>query len=417
MPTTDKLTLMTTRQTKIAALVVLFLSVATGPSPLFALGLALPDQDAFATARGNAFVATANDPAAVFYNPAGISQLDGFNVSLGSYGVVLADRYTGPAGSVNSQTIWSAVPQVFSTFSLTNCHLTFGLGAYSPYGLRMEWPAKAPFIADGETGQVTYSTLAGVISWQILPSLSIAAGPTLNYSETDLKEYVTLPAPPVSFVNHFRGRATDAGYMAGLLFHPVDQHFFGLTYRSATEMNYNGHATVPLAVVNTAASADFHFPATLAGGYSYRPDERWNFEGDVNWTDWSALKSVPLVASHPLPAIDTLNFNWSPSWMLDLGVTRYLGHDWRLSGGYMYSMNSVPDAHFNPLVPDSDRHIFSLGVGKNCGHFSWDAAYQLGWGPSRSVGGDTTPALAPGAPDGKYQFLSHALTINFGYHF
>jgi long-chain fatty acid transport protein len=120
------------------------------------------------------------------------------------------------------------------------------------------------------------------------------------------------------------------------------------------------------------------------------------------------------VASPPLPAADTLAFNWKPSWMLDFGVTRYVGKDWRISGGYMYSENSVPDGNFNPLVPDSDRHIFSLGVGKKCGKFSWDVAYQLGWGPSRSVGSDAT---AGGSPDGKYEFLSHALTINCGYHF
>jgi long-chain fatty acid transport protein len=387
---------------KFAALAALFLAAATASSPVFALRLAVPDQDAFATARGNAFVATASDPAAVFYNPAGISQLDGANVSLGSYGVVLADRYTGSAGSVNSKTVWSAVPQLFSTYTVSNCHLSFGLGVYSPYGLRMEWPNTAPFLPAGETGQITYMTAAGVISWQIVPCLSIAAGPTLNYSETDLKEYL-------GFVNHFRGRATDAGYMAGLLFHPMEQHFFGLTYRSATEMNYNGHATVPAPpfAANTPAAADFHFPATLAGGYSYRPNPKWNFEGDVNWTDWSTLKTVSI---SPLP--EALTFNWSPSWMLDFGLTRYLGDDWRISGGYMFSMNSVPDAHFNPLIPDSDRHIFSLGVGKICGRFSWDAAYQLGWGPSRSISGDATVL-----PDGKYEFLSHALTINIGYHF
>ena len=72
-----------------AAFAALFLGVLAGPSPVFGLGIALPDQDAFATARGNAFVATANDPAAVFYNPAGISQLDGFNASLGAYGIML----------------------------------------------------------------------------------------------------------------------------------------------------------------------------------------------------------------------------------------------------------------------------------------------------------------------------------------
>jgi long-chain fatty acid transport protein len=401
---------MTTRKTRITAFAAsaLFLAVAAVPTPVFALGVAVPDQDAFATARGNAFVATANDPAAVFYNAAGISQLDGFNVSLGTYGVVLGDRYTGTGGSVDSKTQWSATPQLFSTYSVSNWHLSFGLGIYSPYGLRMDWPANAPFVAAGQTGQITYMTAAGVVAWQIVPTLSIAAGPTLNYSQAEIK---LVPG----FDDQFHGRATDAGYMAGLLFHPMEQHFFGLTYRSATEMNYNGHATLPIPpyAANTAASADFHFPATLAGGYSYRPNAKWNFEGDVNWTDWSSLKTV----SVSLPAIsghEPLAFDWSPSWMLDLGVTRYLRNDWRISGGYMYSMNSVPNAHFSPLVPDSDRHIFSLGVGKKYGKFSWDAAYQLGWGPSRSVGSDTGYS---DAPDGKYEFLSHALTINIGYHF
>ena len=406
MPTEHKPGLGMKRQTLIVGLAAaLFLGMATGPTPALGLGLALPDQDAFATARGNAFVATANDPSAIFYNPAGISQLDGVNFSLGAYGIVDSDRYSSRYGSVNSKTQWSAVPQVFSTYSLSNYNLTFGFGTYSPYGLRMEWPNNAPFLAAGETGQITYLRGVGIVAWQIASFLSVAAGPTLNYSEVDLKEFP-------GFVNHFRGRATDAGYTAGVLFHPGDQHYFGLTYRSATEMNYNGHATVlaPPFRASTGASADFHYPETLAFGYSYRPSEKWNFEGDVTWTDWSTLKTVPGVPF----AADTLKFDWTPSWILGLGVTRYLKNDWRVSGGYMYSENSVPDGNFNPLVPDSDRHLFSLGVGKKFGKFSWDAAYQLGWGPSRSVGGDAT---ADGAPDGKYRFLSNALTINIGYHF
>jgi long-chain fatty acid transport protein len=404
MTSNHKTTFIAHSNQQMAALAaVLFLGVATTPAPVFALGIALPDQDAFATARGNAFVATANDPAAIFYNPAGISQLEGANFSLGGYGLVYSDRYTGPAGSVNARTQWSATPQFFSTFSLPKYNLTFGFGVYSPFGLRMSWPNNAPFVPAGETGQLTYLRAAGIVSWQITPIFSVAAGPNLNYSEVDLKEFP-------GFVNHFRGRATDAGYTAGLLFHPGDEHYFGFTYRSATEMNYNGHATLlaPPFTASTAASADFHFPATLAAGYSYRPSEKWNFEGDVNWTDWSSLKTVPVV---PLPP-DTLTFNWTPSWMLDLGVTRYLADDWRISGGYMYSENSVPDGNFNPLVPDSDRHIFSLGLGKKCGRFSWDAAYQFAWGPPRSVGGDVTVL-----PDGKYEFFSHAFTINLGYHF
>lgn len=78
----------------------------------------------------------------------------------------------------------------------------------------------------------------------------------------------------------------------------------------------------------------------------------------------------------------------------------------------MYSMNTVPDADFNALVPDSDRYIFSVGLGKNYHKFSWDVAYQLAWGPSRSIGTANDPA-----EDGRYTFLSDAITVNFGYHF
>jgi long-chain fatty acid transport protein len=382
----------------------LFLSVAACPSSVLAIGIALPDQDAFATARGNAFVATANNPSAIFYNPAGISQLDGANVSLGGYGLVYSDRYTGAAGSVNAKTEWTGIPQVFSTYSLPQYHLTFGLGAYVPYGLRMEWPNTAPFLASGETGEIAYWRAAGIISWQIDPMLSLAAGPNFNYSEADLKEFP-------GFVNHFRGRATDAGYSAGALFHPSDMHYLGITYRSATEMNYDGHATVPAPPfsANTGASARFHYPETMSFGYSFRPNDRWNFEIDADWSDWSDLRSVQVV---PLP--ESLNFNWRPSWMFNFGATRYLPGNWRLSAGYLFSQNSVPDSSLNPLVPDSDRHIFSVGVGKRCGKFSWDAAYQFAWGPPRTISGDTTDG---GAPDGKYEFISNALTVNLGYHF
>jgi long-chain fatty acid transport protein len=122
---------------------VLFLGLVPGPSRVSGIGFALPDQDAFATARGNAFVATANNPSAIFYNPAGISQLEGFNVSIGGYGFRWSDFYSGAVGSEYSKTTWSAVPQVFSTYNLSNYHLSFGLGFYSPYGLRMSWPLQS----------------------------------------------------------------------------------------------------------------------------------------------------------------------------------------------------------------------------------------------------------------------------------
>jgi long-chain fatty acid transport protein len=154
---------------------------------------------------------------------------------------------------------------------------------------------------------------------------------------------------------------------------------------------------------------NYHLPQTLAGGYSYRPTPNWNLEVDADWTDWTGLRTASI--QPPIPG-GAFPFNWKPSTMYEFGATRYFGAGWRVSAGYMYSENSVPTSYFSALVPDSDRHLFSLGVGKSYSHLSWDAAYQLGYGPSRSVSGDTNPLY-----NGNYEFFSNALSLNIGWHF
>ena len=62
-----------------------------------ALGLRIPNQDASAIARGNAFVATADNPSAIYYNPAGITQLEGQHIQAGSL------FYLGIYGDYQSQ--------------------------------------------------------------------------------------------------------------------------------------------------------------------------------------------------------------------------------------------------------------------------------------------------------------------------
>lgn len=91
------------------------------PMKLWANGFLLPDQDAFATARGEAFVATADNASAVYYNPAGISQLEGNNIRAGAYGIDLEPTYKSPSGQTyDNESKLHAVPQFFYTYGRTN---------------------------------------------------------------------------------------------------------------------------------------------------------------------------------------------------------------------------------------------------------------------------------------------------------
>ena len=82
------------------------------PSLCFGLGIRVPDQDAFAVARGNAFVATADNPSAIYYNPAGITQIEDMAFRAGVYGIFLKDEYEGAAGEFETEDKYGALPAV-----------------------------------------------------------------------------------------------------------------------------------------------------------------------------------------------------------------------------------------------------------------------------------------------------------------
>lgn len=390
------------------------------PAHVFGLGVRIADQDAFATARGNAFVATADNPSAVYYNPAGITQLDGINTRSGVYGIYLNDRYENASDKVNTIERLQAVPNFFMTAKLPiDAPLSVGLGVYSPYGLGMDWPGNAPFLNAPSgfnvpmKGSLTYITVNPVIAYK-WKTLSIAAGPTWNHAESDLEFH------PFGVDNAaFHGRDDDWGYNIGALWQPLPEHSFGVTYRSETTMNLTGHSDThfvaglpypfPVNISGEDAQTLFKFPQTIMAGYSYHPTN-WNFEVDVDWTDWHRLKNLALTDANTGAQLQTLPLDWQSSWLFEFGATHYFCDNWHISGGYIYSMNSVPDAHFNPVVPDSDRHIFSVGVGQTYKHISWDVAYQFAYGPDRTITDE------PGI-NGTYRFVSHALSASLGFHF
>ena len=118
-------------------------------------GFRLPDQDAFATARGEAFVATADNPSAIYYNPAGITQLEGNELRGGLYGIYLDSSFSPPDSAPNhghtydNQDNYAVVPQIFYTYTPENSPVSFGLGVYAPYGGKSSWPQNSGFPLSG----------------------------------------------------------------------------------------------------------------------------------------------------------------------------------------------------------------------------------------------------------------------------
>ena len=97
--------------------------------------------------------------------------------------------------------------------------------------------------------------------------------------------------------------------------------------------------------------------------------------------------------------------------MYEFGVTRQLGKGWFVSVGYIYSENSIPDADYNPLVPDSNLNLGSVGFGHHGERWDWAIGYHFACG-NRDVSGAHN-SLA----NGTYKTFNNAFNLSTTYKF
>lgn len=102
----------------------------------FADGSRLPNQDALAVARGYAFVATAPDPSAVYYNPSGLALQPESEIG-GTYVISPSNSYQGTGERVDEKGRTFVLPHFFADLPVEGCAL--GVGFFAPCDLQTDW--------------------------------------------------------------------------------------------------------------------------------------------------------------------------------------------------------------------------------------------------------------------------------------
>tara|TARA_B110000037_G_scaffold223087_1_gene301925 strand:- start:1702 stop:2904 length:1203 start_codon:yes stop_codon:yes gene_type:complete len=380
---------------------IVTLMAAGIPGGVFAAGYYLPNQDAFATARGNAFVATADNPSAVFYNPAGMTQIKEGQAQLGLYSIVLGNEATVGGVRTDAETELQAAPHLFYVRPY-NDRLTFGFGLNSPFGLGTDWGRNTNFSPVVTEARLTYLSGTSAVAYKVSDELSVGASVSVNYADLTLEQGLGAPG---SFLR-FDGQ--DVGVSAGLSirWQPTEQHAFGLVYSSGSTFDLDGRTTSSLLPSDNSAGLDFKTPARLAGGYSYRPAPGWKVEANVEWLNWDSLDTLTLQSTSiggSLPVV----FNWQSSFIYELGVSYTTPDGYVLAAGYDFNANAQPDRNFTPGVSDADRHWFNCGVGRRMENSSWMLAYQFGYS-NRTVDGSANPLA-----NGKYKSRHNALVLSW----
>lgn len=422
-----------------AGFILIALTVLWGSgSVALGAGFALVQQGTAAMAQGNAFVAQADDASAIFYNPAGLSQLKRPQFYSGLF-LNYPDREFNDAGfSQTNHRLYHAAA-VYLTAPI-NGRVTLGIGFFSPFGLGTVWPPTWTGRYITTFSDLKTYNLNPVISVKPMENLSLAAGLDVLWSSVHLKRKVPVAVKQLQFPDgeaDLQGDAAGFGYNLGVLYEPVAGVKLGVSYRSDITVTHHGHlaTTLPLNVpallapmsATIAGTAGFTFPPSVTFGISLSPLQSFALEFDTTWTGWSTYDRLQVNLSRPIIVNGVLTDklvtpkNWQDAWAFRFGVNYQVSKNMKLRAGYIYDLTPVPDDTFDPQVPDANRHIFTVGGDLKYQRFTLGIAYNYILNESRiknnvltSNGVAYPPAFQA---NGRYHSDVHSLGLSFAFQF
>ncbi len=365
------------------------------------------DQSAAATGQGTAFAAQADEPSAVYFNPAAMSQLPGIQMTFGTLLVGGTIDFTSSTGTMVDGDFGSAIanPPPTNFFVTANLgdlglsslsHITLGFGINSPFGNLTDYPKS------GTLAQTLSSSASPLIDFK--PTLAIELNEFLSvgfgldiYSFSDLvgeghvefqqtagAEFLSSPLSMIATPGdriELNGTDTTLGFNVSFLLTPFrnDQGKplmnFAVVYRSQVALDLEGQFINQTRGTALDAKATLNLPQVMTAGLAVWPirniQREWKVEFDFDYADWSSNNNLDIALSNGLTLPKPRN--WKPAYLYMLGTEYKLmdpaqlpNWDIAFRGGYVFSDSPVPETTFKPDVPDSNYHALSVGFGFLC---------------------------------------------------
>ncbi|MDP3540243.1 MAG: outer membrane protein transport protein [Azonexus sp.] len=301
--------------------------------------------------------AVADNASTVFFNPAGMTQLSGFQFSAGVTGVgpSYEFRNEGSSGLVGNGSNggnaggWAAVPNAYMSWQLTPS-LFLGLGISAPFGLATEYQDSnwvgARQAVKSEIKTVNYNPS---IAYRVNDKVSLGVG--LNYQ--------TIDSELTSSLSRLKGDDAAWGWNAGALFTLSPAMRVGVSYRSTMDYTLEGNATT--AVSSTPVRADVKLPDTFILSVWQQVSDRWEAMGDLSYTRWNSIKSLNVINRNTGALLTSETFNYDSSWRFAWGAAYLANETMKLKFGFAYDRTPVSNVDRSARVPDNDRLWFSLG--------------------------------------------------------
>ncbi len=337
-----------------------------------ASGFHIDEQDARATGRAGAIIASTRGASAVYYNPAGIAQLEGWNVGLGA-------SFVAPRSEFAAATDGTVTEAVDNTFALPHAYVSYrindvlalGVGANAPFGLGLEWPETSPGRAAVRKAQLQTFFLMQVLALDAsawVPGLAFGVGLDIVPASVRLERDI-LFGQDVGNVA-LSGTALGVGGRAGVSYRPpsLPGWSFGATYRSPVQLDFAGNADFDASPTYRASlppdgsvKTSVRLPQTIGAGVAFRPIPEWELELDGSWRGWSSYDSLSIELPDGSETVS--NKDWRDAFALRIGTEYTLAERWSARLGFIWDQTPVPATTLDFQLPDANRIDISFGVG------------------------------------------------------
>lgn len=385
------------------------------PATAFATGFRLPEQSASAMGMSSAFVGQADDASAVWYNPAGMTQLSGTQVMAGViaiYPAITHENNTVNPGTTDVSDREIHLPIHLYATHKTNDQLSFGIGVNNPFGLATDWdPANSSTKYVATFSKVVTTEVNPNVAYKVSDRLSIGAG--IAYVQLR----ATLEKTALGGHNfRLSGDGDGWGLNAAVHYKVTDAINAGISYRSRIKVDIDGTAGLSggPAAQSASAATSLTLPDLIQVGVSYKASEALTLNADIDITMWSTYDRIVVESNNSLfNATDEKD--WKDVWCLRIGGQYRLSDQWKIKAGYLYDKNPVKEERFETRIPDSDRHGISIGIGYTAGKFSIDAAYLYLRFNNRTI--SNSLADNDDSLNGTYKSQAHLAGVTVGYKF
>ena len=388
-----------------------------GGGQAWAGGVSFNEQGAAASGKANAFAGEANDPSAIFYNPAGITQLPGTQLMIGTSIVKLDSTFRSSTSgeSTQLQDQFPIIPHFYIThrFKQWDERVSIGLGVYTPFGIVVDWPDNWQGRFNTTDARLRVTVYNPTVAYQVTPEFSAAAGIRIADAGAEFEQKFVFLGENKVRVHDLE--AHPVGWNVGLLYHLKEiSTSVGLQFRSELQAKFNGSADFsgPLADASFIENTRFHtsikFPPQLILGISTKAIPRWTINADIEWEGWRTVGSIPKNFDQTTGSFVNQSLlnqpgprDWKNSYVFRLGAEYAATDQIALRGGFFYDQTPIPKETFDPTIPNADLYALTAGAGYRWEATSVDIAYLFGFYEKRATNASSIdPTITGGPPPG-----------------